>query len=222
MFQLPFITLYYCSLSLQRSITMYPTLTLLQLMTPAFRQNDPIASVPTKFVHASANKIRSPVQVVTWTPEGRRMLTGCSSGEMTFWNGSTFNFETILQAHDTAVKAMTWSHNGNFMLSGDQMGCLKFWLPSLNNLKILPLAHKESIRSICFSPSDAKFASCADDGLIKVWDFAEAAEERQLQGHGWDVRCIDWHPYKSLLASGSKDNLIKLWEPKSGTCLSTM
>lgn len=34
---------------------------------------------------------------VQWTPEGRRLVTGASSGEFTLWNGLTFNFETILQ-----------------------------------------------------------------------------------------------------------------------------
>lgn len=32
-----------------------------------------------------------------WTPEGRRLITGNSSGEFTLWNGSAFNFETIMQ-----------------------------------------------------------------------------------------------------------------------------
>lgn len=30
-------------------------------------------------------------------------LAGASTGEFTLWNGFTFNFETILQAHDSAV-----------------------------------------------------------------------------------------------------------------------
>ena len=35
--------------------------------------------------------------ILKWTPEGRRLVTGASSGEFTLWNGLTFNFETILQ-----------------------------------------------------------------------------------------------------------------------------
>ena len=35
--------------------------------------------------------------LLQWTPEGRRLVTGASSGEFTLWNGLTFNFETILQ-----------------------------------------------------------------------------------------------------------------------------
>ena len=37
------------------------------------------------------------VFTLAWTPEGRRLITGASSGEFTLWNGLTFNFETILQ-----------------------------------------------------------------------------------------------------------------------------
>ena len=32
--------------------------------------------------------------------------------------GTSFNFETILQAHDTAIRALVWSHNENWLVSG--------------------------------------------------------------------------------------------------------
>ncbi|KAG0378430.1 hypothetical protein BGX24_003879 [Mortierella sp. AD032] len=156
-----------------------------------------------------------------WTPEGRRLVTGSSSGEFTLWNGLTFNFETILQAHDTAVRAMKWSHNDDWMVTADHNGFIKYWQSNMNPLKVFQ-GHKEAIRDLSFSPSDARFATCSDDGTIKIWNFHEGIEERTLTGHGWDVKCVDWHPQKSLLASGSKDNLVKLWDPKSGRNLTTL
>ena len=83
--------------------------------------------------------MRCPIFCLSWTPDGRRLITGkfslrfrekniileifinvvisftkkfklhilsclgASSGEFTLWNGLTFNFETILQAHDSPV-----------------------------------------------------------------------------------------------------------------------
>lgn len=47
-------------------------------------------------MHSSLNKFKHPVNVVKWTPDGRRLLTGSSSGEFTLWNGMGFNFETIM------------------------------------------------------------------------------------------------------------------------------
>lgn len=43
--------------------------------------------------------ICSKIFLLQWTPEGRRLVTGASSGEFTLWNGLTFNFETILQVN---------------------------------------------------------------------------------------------------------------------------
>jgi polyadenylation factor subunit 2 len=190
-------------------------------LPPSQYLHNPISSVTTKFIHTSTNKVRCPINTLSWTPEGRRLITGASSGEFTLWNGMTFNFETILQAHDTAIRCMRWSHNDTWMISGEDSGIIKYWQSNMNNLKILQ-AHKESVRDLTFSPTDSKFASCSDDGTIKIWSFADAKEERVLTGHGWDVKCLAWHPTQGLLASGSKDNLAKLWDPKTGKALATL
>ena len=41
--------------------------------------------------------MRTSVNSLIWTPEGRRCITGTQSGEFTLWNGTQFNFETIIQ-----------------------------------------------------------------------------------------------------------------------------
>ncbi|CAG8690228.1 26075_t:CDS:10 [Dentiscutata erythropus] len=194
---------------------------IIDLLPPSAYLHNPVNAVATKYVHTSTNKNRYPVNVVRWTPEGRRLITGLSSGEFTLWNGLTFNFETILQAHESAVRTMKWSHNDNWMVTADHKGVIKYWQSNMNNLKMIE-GHKEAIRDLSFAPTDTKFATCSDDGTIKIWDFNEGVEERVLSGHGWDVKAVDWHPHKSLLASGSKDNLIKFWDPKSGKSVYTL
>ncbi|KAK0574803.1 hypothetical protein LWI29_029373 [Acer saccharum] len=169
------------------------------LPTVAYADN-PSTSFAAKFVHTSLNKNRCSIN---------RVLTAyhrLSSGEFTLWNGQSFNFEMILQAHDQAIRSMVWSHNDNWMVSGDDGGAIKYWQNNMNNVKANKSAHK----------IDLKFCSCSDDTTVKVWDFARCQEERSLTGHGWDVKSVDWHPTKSLLVSGGKDNLVKLWDAKSG------
>uniref|UniRef100_A0A3Q2D7U2 pre-mRNA 3' end processing protein WDR33 n=2 Tax=Cyprinodon variegatus TaxID=28743 RepID=A0A3Q2D7U2_CYPVA len=185
--------------------------------------NNPMNAVTTKFVRTSTNKVKCPVFVIRWTPEGRRLVTGASSGEFTLWNGLTFNFETILQAHDSPVRAMTWSHNDMWMLTADHSGYVKYWQSNMNNVKMFQ-AHKEAIREASFSPTDNKFATCSDDGTVRIWDFLRCHEERILRGHGADVKCVDWHPTKGLVVSGSKDSQqpIKFWDPKTGQSLATL
>ncbi|MBW0465360.1 hypothetical protein O181_005075 [Austropuccinia psidii MF-1] len=194
---------------------------LIELLPPQAYSTNLSTSILTKYVHTSTNKIRCPINVVRFTPDARRVLTGATSGEFTLWNGLTFNFETILQAHDTAVRALDWSKSGVWLVSGDNNGIIKYFQPNMNNLQMFE-GHKDSIRDISFSPNDSRFVSCGDDGMIKVWGFEERREERNLAGHGWDVKCIKWHPTKGLLCSGGKDSLVKFWDPRIGKCLTTL
>lgn len=192
------------------------------LPSAAYRpKNLNIVDNQSKFVHLSSNKAKHAIHCIKWTPEGRRLLVASHSGEFTLWNGMTFNFETIMQAHDTAVLSLNYSHNDDWLLSGDQDGVLKFWQPNFNNVNVVN-AHGDGIRDVVFSPTDSKFVTASDDSTLKIFNFSNAKEEKVLKGHNWDVKCCDWHSTKGLIVSGSKDNLIKLWDPRTGTAITTL
>ncbi|ODV93910.1 hypothetical protein PACTADRAFT_45695 [Pachysolen tannophilus NRRL Y-2460] len=195
---------------------------LIDLLPPAAYKNRVIVDQQTKFVHLSANKAKHAIHAVKWTPEGRRLLVASHSGEFTLWHGMTFNFETIMQAHDTAIFSLCYSHNGDWLISGDQDGSIKYWQPNFNNVNILSNVHGDGVRDLAFSPNDSKFVSCSDDSSLKIWNFNNGVQEQNLSGHHWDVKCCDWHPSLGLVLSGSKDNLIKLWDPRSSKPINTL
>ena len=66
------------------------------MVPPLARRTNPVDTIPAKHLHHSLNKVKHPIFLVKWTPEGRRLMTGSSSGEFTLWNGMGFNFETIM------------------------------------------------------------------------------------------------------------------------------
>ncbi|KAK6438079.1 pre-mRNA cleavage and polyadenylation factor (CPF) complex subunit [Oleoguttula sp. CCFEE 5521] len=191
------------------------------MLPPAGRRSRPVDSIPARHLHSSLNKVKHPVNVVKWTPEGRRLLTGSTSGEFTLWNGTGFNFETIMQAHDHALRAVTYSHNDEWLISADQAGIVKYWQTNFNNVKEIQ-AHADPVRDLAFAPTDSKFVTASDDASLKIFDFAGGTEESVLTGHQWDAKCVDWHPTKGLLVSGSKDHQVKLWDPRTGRCLTTL
>ncbi|EMC99017.1 hypothetical protein BAUCODRAFT_146005 [Baudoinia panamericana UAMH 10762] len=194
---------------------------IVDMLPPAARKGHAADSLPAKHVHSSLNKVRQPVNAVKWTPEGRRLLTGSTSGEFTLWNGTGFNFETIMQAHDVAIRTLCYSHNDEWLLSADQDGVIKYWQPNFNNVQQIR-AHEYPVRDVAFAPTDAKFVSASDDQTIKIWDFASGELQSTLDGHQWDVKCADWHPTKGLIVSGSKDHTVRLWDPRSGRCLTVL
>ncbi|MCJ1319966.1 pre-mRNA cleavage and polyadenylation factor (CPF) complex subunit [Xylographa vitiligo] len=191
------------------------------MLPPAARLDKAVDTIPAKHIHQSWNKNRHPINIVRWTPEGRRCLTGSSSGEFTLWNGMAFNFETIMQAHDSAIRAAAYSHSEDWLISADQDGVVKYWQPNFNNVKAIQ-AHSDPIRDIAFSPNDAKFITACDDATLKIFNFAAGTEESTLTGHNWDAKSVDWHPTKGLIVSGSKDHQVKLWDPRTGRCLTSL
>ena len=176
------------------------------LNMPCPTECTPLQAITNKFVHLSINKIRSPVNCVIWNYDGRRLLSGSCSGEITMWNGFSFNFDTIVQAHESPIRAMAWSPTSTFLITSDNLGLIKYWNASMSNIQVIE-AHNESIKDLCFSYNDTRFCSASDDSTIKVWDSIYSRCERVLTGHNWDVRKAQWHPTKALIASGGKDNL---------------
>jgi polyadenylation factor subunit 2 len=193
---------------------------------PSARPDSQANAFCTRFVVKKSNKQqnyqqRNPMLCCTWAPDGRRMLTGCQTGEISLWNEMQYNFATIMQAHDAPIREMKWSHNRNWLVTCDDQGVVKYWQPSMNMVKAFQ-AHKQPVQGLSFAPEDSMFATCSDDQTICVWDFASSTEVVTLRGHGWDVKCIDWHPTLSLIVSGGKDNLIKLWDPRAGESVATL
>ncbi|VDK44839.1 unnamed protein product [Anisakis simplex] len=190
-------------------------------LPPLSTIDKPVDCVLTKFVRAAMNKVKCPIYSICWTPEGKRLITGASTGEFTLWNGTAFNFETILQAHDSAIRALKWSHNDQWLVSADHDGFVKYWQPNMNNVHMYQAHNDEPIRSL---RHHIKLVTGSDDGTARVWDFARCAEERVFRGHGSDVRSVDWHPQKGLICTGSRDSQqpVKLWDPKTGQCLATL
>ena len=172
--------------------------------------------------HVTRAKNSTPIMCLSWTPGGRRLLTGNQEGEFTLWDGINFSFELIMSAHDVSFRSMAWSHNKNYLLTSDAAGNIKYWSPSIAPVQSLDSHNKQAIHALSFSPADTKFVSCGDDSTVRVWDWASHSEERVMEGHGWDVKTVQWHPRSSVIASGSKDNLVKLWDPRAGNCLCTL
>ncbi|CCH59688.1 hypothetical protein TBLA_0B08730 [Henningerozyma blattae CBS 6284] len=179
-------------------------------------------NIANKFTHLSSNKVKHVIPAITWTPEGRRLVVATYNGEISLWNGTSFNFESIMQAHDTAISTMVYSHAGDWLISGDSSGTIKIWQPNFNMVKEIDNSHTECLRDISFSNTDSKFVTCSDDNILKIWNFSNGKQERILTGHHWDVKSCDWHPEMGLIVSGSKDNLVKFWDPRSGQCVSTI
>ncbi|KAJ6124747.1 hypothetical protein N7471_012064 [Penicillium samsonianum] len=196
------------------------------VLPPMARPYSAVDTIPVRHLHQSIGKSKKPIVVVRWTPEGRRLLTGGHTGEFMLWNGTAFNFETVMDAHydqiQAGVTSLAWAHSQDWLVSGGQRGDIKYWRPNFNNVETIDDAHHDAVRDLAWAPSDTKFLSASDDTTLKIFDFATRTADATLTGHNWDVKSCDWHPTKGLIVSGSKDHQVKFWDPRTGRCLTTL
>ncbi|KAI9374006.1 WD40-repeat-containing domain protein [Aspergillus egyptiacus] len=199
---------------------------MVDMLPPLARIHSPVDTIPVRHLHQSIGKSKKPITVIRWTPEGRRLLTGGHTGEFMLWNGTAFNFETVMDAHYDQVQAgvtsLAWSHSHDWLISGGQKGDVKYWRPNFNNVETIDDAHHDAVRDLAWSPSDTKFLSASDDTTLKIYDFTARTCDTVLTGHNWDIKSCDWHPTKGLLVSGSKDHQVKFWDPRTARCLTTL
>ena len=122
------------------------------------RGGDVIPSVAylTHLAHVTRAKNSSPVMCLSWTPGGRRLLTGNQEGEFTLWDGVNFSFELIMSAHDNTFRCMAWSHNQNYLLTSDGGGNIKYWSPSIAPVQSIDSHDGQAIHALSFGPSDTK------------------------------------------------------------------
>ena len=133
------------------------------------------------FDKVATNKIRCPVFCLTWTPEGRRLITGASSGEFTLWNGLTFNFETILQV----LQEIFSKFNTSFLFC---------WIISLIHSylrckQIISKAHDSPVRSMVWSHNDVWMVTGDHGGYIKYWQ-SNMNNVKMFQAHKEAIRGI--------------------------------
>lgn len=92
-----------------------------------------------------------------WTPEGRRLVTGASSGEFTLWNGLTFNFETILQV------SLCYQTEAGVEMAVMKHGCSVYDHPFLFLLDSFEVSSNKPVRTEC-----CNFCRIKDGGNNKV------------------------------------------------------
>ncbi|KRH92067.1 Polyadenylation factor I complex, subunit PFS2, partial [Pseudoloma neurophilia] len=123
--------------------------------------------------HTSINKLRSPINTLSYTPDGRRLITGNANGEFTLWNTFTHSFETIMQAHDSPIRKLIFSNDKNLILSADNNGTFKIWYLSMNNVLSKNLSNT-AIRDITCTQN--MVITCGDDAIIQVHDYEKLSQ----------------------------------------------
>jgi WD40 repeat protein len=163
------------------------------------------------------------VNSVTFSPDGRFMVSGGYDPIVTVWDAATGDEVKNLQGHTDYVNSVAFSPNGNRIASGGADKTIRVWdIVSGSELMALR-GHSGEIYSVAFSPDGKRIASGgADDRTVRIWDVASGKELTALRGHNDEIIYVGFsHDGRRIVSSG-EDKTIKLWDAVSGEEVTTL
>ncbi len=175
-------------------------------------------------------EIGAEVTQLDLSPDGRRVLVGDASGQVTLWDLGTRR-EIARSTHSRAKVTLLmcrWSSGRVF--EGDESGRLITWTltgdpvvtelyESLGAVSRHSCSNADGTRLATFSSMDSDTTA---DTLVHVWDTADGRLLHTLEGHTASVRAADFSRCGSWLATAGSDRTARVWDLESGLLVATL
>ena len=171
---------------------------------------------------------------VAFSPrDGRWIVTGSASGDITVWDATTGKQRHKLSGHDTFVSSVAFSPDGRRLASLSSLGRVVVY-DAIRWREMIPQeylvsfpAHKMSVRgSLAFSPDGKRLVVPGDENTVNVWDATTTDKPPStplltLRGHTAPVWGVAFSPDGRWVASGGEDTKVKLWDARTGEPIHT-
>lgn len=150
----------------------------------------------------------TPVFSAAFSPDGRRVVTGCLDGLVRVWqlgdDGLAALDTGFAAKHARAVRGVSFSNNGRWVLSSSEDGTARLWDASSGQPFGQPLRDTVEVRFAFFSPDD-KYVLAG--GWKKAPGFGSSRTPMHLRKRS--VSMEPWSPQPSALMGNSLSQVAK-------------
>ncbi len=157
----------------------------------------------------------SPVQNLTFSPDGHFLATGSSGGSVLLWDATKTDYPNLNKPgpDGKGVETLAFSPDGQMLAIGRDDNSLTLW--DMTTKKLVSLkGHSGIVNAVAFSPDGKTLASVSADKSVKVWDVATATLKDTLSTlkAALLVKAVAFSPDGKFLVSGnSDDGSISVW-----------
>lgn len=149
------------------------------------------------------NRALSVVWSVAFSPDGKFLAVGDSSGMVQVWDAITRQVLYILPGHSSRIWSVAFSPDGQTLATVSRDKTIKLWRLSDGHCLTILEGHLNTVGSVAFSPDGQTLATGSSDRTIKLWRLSDGYCLATLVGHSDWIGSIAFSPDGQTLASGS-------------------
>jgi serine/threonine protein kinase len=151
------------------------------------------------------------VTCLTFSPDGRRLLTGGADRSVRLWDLERSLELRCLPGHRDHVCSVGFSPDGRRALSSATDKSVRLW--DLEAGLQLRSFDRRTNRVVAFAPDGRRAASGSlYDGMVRLWEVDTGRELASFRGHTDWVVAVAFAAEGRYLLSGSMDRTLKVWD----------
>ena len=159
------------------------------------------------------------VKVVTFSPDGKLVLTGAMDNTARLWDLKGNPIGKIME-HTDNVLAVAFSPDGKTIMTGSRDKTAHLW-----DLKGNPIGkdmqHTDNVLDIAFSPDGKTVLTGSRDHTAQLWDLGGNPIGKPIQ-HSAGIGAVAFSLDGKMILTGSRDHTARLWDFKGNPIGETM
>ncbi|HTU88880.1 MAG TPA: hypothetical protein VMF69_02175, partial [Gemmataceae bacterium] len=149
------------------------------------------------------------------SPDGSRLLTGCSDKQVRLWNLTNGQLERPFTGPSLGVLCVAMNSAGTQVAAGSADKTLFVW-NAADGRESKKYTLPAAVNSVAFSPEGKLMACGLADNSIHLFDVAMGKEIKTFTGHSGAVNAILFTSKGDQLVSASADKTVQVWNIADG------
>ncbi|XP_017266584.1 telomerase protein component 1 isoform X2 [Kryptolebias marmoratus] len=129
----------------------------------------------------------SPLNCVTFDPEGHLLTAGCWNGDVLVWNWLQNQTLTALSGHRRSVRCLSFSPSSSMLCSGSVSGEVRVWSVRTSTCVGCFQAHGGATEALAFLQGGAMLLSAGADHTLQLWSGGLGRSVATLKSDNFDL-----------------------------------